>query len=125
MFRHSSYGRELAEMERRMQQLERRLDSFGRAAGRSSAGIAQATDRMGEALVSALSDIVERFRGGARSVGGEASRFGLEATRFGQEATKLGRDAVRRVASEVERRPLAMLAMAAGIGLLVGLAGRR
>ena len=66
------------------------------------------------------SDLVDRFRGGARSVGGEAARFGQDAARFGHEATKLGGDALRRVSTEVERRPLVMVAVAVGVGLLIG-----
>ena len=122
MFRHSNKRREFLEIERRMLSLERRLERLGSVAARTAtsgfAGAAQATDRVGDALVTALGDIVDRFRGGARSVGGEA-------TRFGQEATKLGGDALRRVVAEVEHRPLVTLAVAAGIGLLIGLAGRR
>ena len=98
------------------------FDSLGSAASRTVssgfASAAQATDRVGEALVGTLGELVDRFRGSARSVGGGA-------TRFGQEAGKLSGDALRRLTSEVEHRPLAMQAIAAGIGLLIGLAGRR
>ena len=66
--------------------------------------------------------MVDRFRGGARSRG-EAARFGQDAARFGHEATKLGGDALRRVSTEVERRPLMMIAVAVGVGLLIGWAG--
>ena len=129
MSRQSSYAREFAEVERRMQHLEQRLDRLGSVASRTAAsgvaGAAQATERVGDALVAALGDLVDRFRGGARSVGGEASRFGQDAARFGHEASKLGGDALRRVSSEVERRPLMMLAVAVGVGLLIGWAGRR
>jgi len=120
MKRYSTYAREFADIDRRMQQLERRFDGLGSAASRTVssgfANAAQATDRVGDALVGALSELVDRFRGGARSVG---------ASRFGQEAGKLSSDALRRLTTEVEHRPLVMLAVAAGIGLLVGLAGRR
>jgi ElaB/YqjD/DUF883 family membrane-anchored ribosome-binding protein len=78
---------------------------------------------MGDAVLSGLSDLVDRFRGGARNVGGEATRFGQEAARFGHEATKLGGDALRRVSTEIERRPLVTVAIAVGVGLLIGLGG--
>ena len=78
----------------------------------------QATDRVGEIIATALGDAADRFRGGARSVGDEAARFG-------QEAARVGNDALRRISEEVEHRPLFMLAIAAGVGFLVGLAGRR
>jgi len=129
MFRQSSYAREFAEVERRMQHLERRLDRLGSIASRSAAhgvaGAVQASERVSDALVSALSDLVDRFRGGARSFGGEAARFGQDATRLGYEASKLGGAALRRVSTEVERRPLMMIAVAVGVGLVIGWAGRR
>ena len=48
-----------------------------------------------------------------------------EATRFGGDALKMGGDALRRLEDEVEHRPLAMLAVAAGLGLLIGMMTRR
>jgi len=59
-----------------------------------------------------------RFRGGANLAGDEA-------VRIGNEAAELGNEALRRIAREVERRPLVILAVAIGVGILVGLAGRR
>jgi ElaB/YqjD/DUF883 family membrane-anchored ribosome-binding protein len=46
--------------------------------------------------------------------------LGNEAAKFG---AKVGNDALERVASEVERRPLVTLAVAIGIGILIGMAG--
>ncbi|HMF26015.1 MAG TPA: hypothetical protein VKG24_28370, partial [Pseudolabrys sp.] len=40
------------------------------------------------------------------------------------EAAKLGNDALRRLSNEVEHRPLVTLAVAVGVGILVGLASR-
>ena len=127
MSRQSSYVREIADVDRRMQRLEQQMERLSSVASRTAAsGMAsavQATDRVSDAIVSALGDVIERFRGGARSV--EASRFGQDAARFGHEATKLGSVALRRVSSEVEHRPLMMIAVAVGVGLLIGWAGRR
>ncbi len=123
MSRQSSYVREFADVERRMQRLEQQMERLGGAASRTAASAVQATDRVSDAVISALGDVIDRFRGGARSV--EASRFGQDAARFGHEATKLGGVALRRVSTEVERRPLVMIAVAVGIGLLIGWAGRR
>ena len=112
-----------------MHHLEQRLNRLGgmpRAPRPvASPRVAQATERVSDVLVSALGDIVDRFRGGARSVGSEAARFGQDAARFGHEASKLGGEAFRRVSSEVEHRPLMMIAVAVGVGLLIGWAGRR
>jgi hypothetical protein len=65
-----------------------------------------------------LSSIADRFRGRADSLGDEAMRFG-------SEAAKLGNVALRRLSKEVEHRPLVTLAVAIGVGLLVGVASHR
>ncbi len=119
MFRQSGYSRsisaDITEIERRLRALEKQLE---RAGSRTSAGAAQAADRVGDAVASALSDIGDRFRDRTRSVSGEAHRLGNEAAKFGN-------DALRRLADEVEHRPLLTLAVAAGVGFLVGLAAHR
>jgi ElaB/YqjD/DUF883 family membrane-anchored ribosome-binding protein len=136
MFRQSSHLRasaaDIAEIERRMLALENRLerladsagDSLSNAAGRASAGAAEASDRIGAAVTAALGEIAQRFRGSSRAASETTAKLGGEAVRYGNEAAKLGNDAVRRLVDEVERRPLMTLAVAAGVGLLVGLAGR-
>ena len=40
-------------------------------------------------------------------------------------ASRLGSDTIRKLTDEVEHRPFTMLAIAAGIGFLAGLANRR
>lgn len=119
MFRRSGYSRaisaDIGDIERRLRTLERRLERLG---DRTSASAAQAADRVGEGIASALTSIAERFRGGAGSVSDEAMRIG-------NEAAELGHDALRRVSREVERHPLVVLAVAVGVGILVGLASHR
>jgi hypothetical protein len=108
----------VADMDRRMRSLER---DTRRYAGRASASAAHATEQVGDvvdAAVSALSDVVNRFRGPARSVG-------IEAARYGHEAARLGNTAMQRLSTEVEHRPLTILAVVAGLCFLVGFAGRR
>jgi ElaB/YqjD/DUF883 family membrane-anchored ribosome-binding protein len=51
--------------------------------------------------------------------------MGEEATKVGSDAAKLGNDALRRLSKEVEHRPLVTLAVAVGLGILVGLASHR
>jgi ElaB/YqjD/DUF883 family membrane-anchored ribosome-binding protein len=123
MFSQSGYSRamsaDLAEIERRLRALEKRLE---RAGSRTASGAVQAAARTGDAIASALSDMSDRFRDGSRSVGGGALKLGNEAAK---EAAKLGNDALQRLADEVERRPLTTLAIAAGVGLIVGLAAHR
>ena len=95
MSRHSSKRREFAEIERRMQRLERRLEGLGSVAARTAASgfasAAQATDRVGDALVSALGDLVDRFRGGARTSAakqrGSGRKRPASATRRASSAT--------------------------------------
>jgi ElaB/YqjD/DUF883 family membrane-anchored ribosome-binding protein len=65
-----------------------------------------------------LSGIAERFRGDAGAVTDEAARIG-------SAAAKLGNDALNRLSKEVEHRPLVTLAVAVGVGILVGLASHR
>jgi len=57
-----------------------------------------------------LSSIADRFHAGAHSMS--------------DDAAKLGNDALRRLSNEVEHRPLITLAVAVGVGILVGLASR-
>jgi ElaB/YqjD/DUF883 family membrane-anchored ribosome-binding protein len=128
MFSRSGYSRalsaEMSEMERRLRSLEKQVGRAGsrgwraleqqleRTGSRVSAGAGQASDRIGDSVASALSDIADRFRGG-------------EAAKLGHDAAKLGNDALRRIADEVEHRPLVTLAIAAGVGFLAGLAASR
>jgi ElaB/YqjD/DUF883 family membrane-anchored ribosome-binding protein len=116
MLSRSGYARaisaDLGDIERRLRALERNLERMG---GRASAGATQVADRMGETIASALSNVAERVRDGAGSMGDEVARFG-------GEAAKLGNTAVRRLSDEVERHPLITLGVAVGVGILVGLA---
>ena len=120
MFGHArAASADIADLSRRVQALERQLNRAASQAGRNiSSGVSQTADRVSDALASALTDVADRFRGGTRSVGDEMSRVGHEAAR-------LGNDALRRISSEVEQRPLVVLAIAAGVGLLVGMSSRR
>ncbi len=109
MFRRSPYppaiSSNLREIERRLRALEGQLQRVG---SRTSAGAAFAAEGIGEAIASSLSSIAERFRGTSSS-----------------EAAKMGDQALRRVSAEIENRPLMMLAVAAGVGILVGLSLHR
>jgi ElaB/YqjD/DUF883 family membrane-anchored ribosome-binding protein len=78
----------------------------------------ETTDHVGETIASALSSMADQIRGGANSMGDEAAKIG-------SEAAKLGNDALRRLSKEVEHRPLVTLAVAVGVGILVGLVSHR
>jgi ElaB/YqjD/DUF883 family membrane-anchored ribosome-binding protein len=118
MLGQSGYSRAMSanvgEIERRLRSVEQRLERVG---GRASAGAMQTADHVGETIASALSGIADRFRGGANSMSDEVAKFG-------SEAAKLGNYAFRRV-SKVEHRPIVALAVAVGVGILVGLVRRR
>jgi ElaB/YqjD/DUF883 family membrane-anchored ribosome-binding protein len=116
MFGRSNYARatspDAGDMARRVRALEERLKRVG-----NREPVAE-QDSVGETIASALSGIADRFRGGANSMGDEAANLG-------SEVAKLGNDAWRRLSKEVEHRPLVTLAVAVGVGILVGLVSHR
>ena len=111
MLGQSGYSRamlpDVRKIERRLRSLEQQLERVG---GRTSASTAEVAERAGAAIAPVLSSIADRFRGGTHSMS--------------DEAAKLGNDALRRLSNEVEHRPLVTLAVAVGVGILVGLASR-
>jgi len=119
--RSSAFDRNISALEGRLHALENEIEKLGRKAGRrASAGVSAAGDQIGDAIAAAVNEIVDRFRSGRRVAGDEAVRLGNEAAKFG---AKVGNDALERVASEVEHRPLITLAVAIGIGILIGMVG--
>ena len=80
----------------------------------ASASAVETADHVGETVAAVLSSIADRFRGGANSLGDEAAKIG-------SEAAKLGNDALHRLSKEAEHRPLVTLAVAVGVGILVGI----
>jgi ElaB/YqjD/DUF883 family membrane-anchored ribosome-binding protein len=123
MFHHraSAFDRNISALEGRLHALEKQIDKLGRSAGRrASAGMSATGDQIGDAIAAAVNEIVDRFRSGRRLAEDEAIRLGHDAARFG---AKVGNNALERVAGEVEHRPLAALAVAVGIGVLIGMAG--
>jgi len=123
MFHHrsSAFAPSISAIEGRLRALENELQRVGRKAGRRASDNASAAgDHIGDAIASAVTEIVDRFRSGRRLAGDEAVPFGNEAAKFG---AKVGNDALERMASEVEHRPLVTLAVAIGVGILIGMAG--
>lgn len=101
------------ELERRLASLERQLQQQGRRAYNGAEG---AVDRTAETIASVLNSMADRFRG---------SSVNDEAAKIGNHVAKLGNDALRRLSTEVEHRPLVTLAIAVGVGVLVGLISNR
>ena len=123
MFHHrsSAFATNVAATKGRLRALENELERIGQTAGqRASAGMSAAGDNVSDAIASAVTEIVDRFRSGRRLAGDETARFGNQVAKFG---AKVGNDALHRMASEVEHRPLVTLAVAVGVGILIGMAG--
>jgi ElaB/YqjD/DUF883 family membrane-anchored ribosome-binding protein len=108
----SAAAEEIAAIEELMSDLEKRLRRLSGAARNEAAG---ASEEVGDFVSEALERIKERVRESAAGVTASVA----------DEASRLGSDAFKRLSDEVEHRPLLMLAVAAGIGFLVGLANRR
>jgi ElaB/YqjD/DUF883 family membrane-anchored ribosome-binding protein len=102
---------DIAAIERLMSELQTRLDRLSGTAARTSSSVADAAGRAEEAISAVLSDV--------------ADKFGKRARATGDEAVKLGTNVMRRIGAEVEYRPVATLAVAVGIGFLLGFIGRR
>ena len=98
---------EIAAIQELMSDLEKRLRRLTGATKREFSG---ASGDINEFVNDALAGIMDRVREGTNS-----------AT---DKAAHLGGDAVKKLTDEVEQRPLAMLAIAAGLGFLFGLTRR-
>jgi len=108
----SAAAEEIAAIEDLMSDLEKRLRRLSGSARNEAAGASSdVRDFVGEAL----ERITSRVRESASSV----------TSSVADEATRIGSDAFKKLTDEIEHRPLTMLAVAAGIGYLVGLANRR
>jgi len=115
----STYSRavaaNVAEIERRLRDLERNLERVG---SRTAASAGATADELRDNIASTLAGLLERFRG-------SADAFSRDAARFSDTATKAGSDALRRLSDEVEHRPLVVLGVAVGVGFLLGVVSRR
>jgi ElaB/YqjD/DUF883 family membrane-anchored ribosome-binding protein len=94
--------------------IERRLLALQRA----SSNARNSTDGLGEAVAAALSSWADRFRQGASSVSDQSASFGKDAARYGTAG-------LDRVSTETEQRPLIAVAVALGVGVLIGMAMHR
>jgi ElaB/YqjD/DUF883 family membrane-anchored ribosome-binding protein len=108
----SAAAEEIAAIEDLMTDLEKRLRRLSGAARTEASG---ASEDVGDFVSDALERIKERVRVSAADM----------SETVADEASRLGGDAFKKLTEEVEHRPLLMLAVAAGIGFLVGLANRR
>lgn len=108
----SSVAGDIAEIEHEIGQLMRDIETrVSRLNAMTRRGASQAANGASEFVSDTISDAAERVRNGANTVSDEAAR--------------MGGDALRKIEEEVGQRPLLTLAIAAGIGFLAGMAGRR
>ena len=99
------------------------LAEIGRKTGRrTSASAAAVGDQIADAITPILNDIVDRFWRGQRAAVGGAANLGDQAVKIG---SRVGSDALGRISSQARERPLMTLAVAIGVGILIGAASRR
>jgi hypothetical protein len=125
MFQHrsSQFDPGLAAIAGHLRAIEKELGAVGRRAGRGVADrAATAGDQIADVLGPILSDMRDRFSRGQRVAVNEVASLGNEAARFGARA---GSDALDRITDQAKHRPLFTLAVAVGVGVLIGFASRR
>lgn len=95
------------------------LSRLGRGAGRRGADSAAAA---GSHIADAVAPLLHGVGSGFRR-GGRAAYYG--ATGLGDMSSRFGSRAVTRLSDHAQHRPLIMLAVAMGVGVLIGAACRR
>ena len=98
---------EAGEIGRRLQALEKSLEKLG---ARASTTGRDTAENLGDAIASALSGWADRFR--------------QAGDQYGKDAANLGTAALTRITDQTGRRPLYALAVALGVGILIGIAMR-
>jgi ElaB/YqjD/DUF883 family membrane-anchored ribosome-binding protein len=106
---------EVGEIERRLRLLERDLEKIG---ARTSAKARDTAEGLGDAIAAALGGWADRFRQSAASFPGQSAAFR-------KDAAKLGNTALTRVSKETGQHPLFALAVAVGVGVMIGMVSRR
>jgi hypothetical protein len=86
-----------------------------RVVTRASSNARDTADGLSDAVASALSSWADRFRQSASSLGDQSADFGKDAARYGTAA-------LSQISKETEQRPLIAIAVALGVGILIGMA---
>jgi hypothetical protein len=125
MFQHraSQFDPRVAAIAGHLRAIENELGSLGKSAGRrASSGVSNAGNQIVEAIWPILNEIGDSFRRGQGVAVDQAASFGNEAVKRG---TQMGSDALGQIADHARRRPLITLAVAIGVGALIGAVARR
>lgn len=121
--KNNTISNDITEIEREISHLMRDLETrVGRLNTLTRRGATDAANGAGEYVSDALADAAERMRNGATEA---ADRVRSGANAVTEEASRLGGEALHKIENEINQRPLLTLAVAAGIGFLAGMAGRR
>lgn len=124
MFQHrsSEFDPRVSAIVDHLQAIEKELGALGKDAGRrASSQVSTAASQIADAISPILADLTDRFRRGQRAAVDQAASLGNEAVRAG---TRAGNDAIDRIADQAKQRPLFTLAVAIGVGVLIGFAAR-
>jgi ElaB/YqjD/DUF883 family membrane-anchored ribosome-binding protein len=113
--RSGEFDPRLAAIAGHLRAIEKELERVGQRAGRRTT---TAGNQIIDAIVPVLNEIVDRFGRGQRVAVNEAASFG-------NKAVKTGSNALEQVATQANKRPLVTLAIAIGVGVLIGMANRR
>jgi len=114
--------------------IQDQLTDISRSSGRqASKGAAAAGNQIADVIGPILSDLTERFRRGQRMAKDEGASLGNQAWRLGRRASnralrigaRAGNEALSQVTSQTREFPLLTIAVAVGVGLLIGAATRR
>jgi ElaB/YqjD/DUF883 family membrane-anchored ribosome-binding protein len=121
--RSSEFESRVSAIVNHLRAIEKELNTIGRRAGRgASESAAAAGSQIAEVIGPILNELGDRFRRGQRVAADEAVSLGNEAVRIG---SRLGNNAMAQVASQARQRPLLTLAVAIGVGFLIGASTRR
>ena len=128
MFHHRSteFDPRISAIASHLRAIEKELGGIGKSASRrASAGASAAECQIADAIgpiLNEINEIVDRLGRGQRVAVDQALSFGNEAINVG---ARVGNDALERIATQAKNRPMATLAVAIGVGLLIGFAVRR
>lgn len=122
MFGQSGYSPAMSanagEIERRLRSMEKRLERVG---VRTSASVVETADHFGETVAAALSRIADWFRRAPIL----SSLSSTKRQKFIARRRSLATILCAAFPKDVEHRPLVTLALAVGVGILVGLVVHR